>query len=133
MATYFQGYGRGSMPPQGTLRQSGSGGGAMVRERPAPKQEPRSFAMSPAAASQLGGHMGNHAYNTKGAPLKGAAQSLVTGPGLMCDGPTVTQPGPGGGRTLYGQSGTQTQHGEAAGRPFEPSSRGWEPNPGVRK
>jgi hypothetical protein len=133
MAVYFQGYGRGSMPPQGTLRQSGSGGGAMVRERPAPKHEPRAFAMNPEGVSQYGAAHGTHITGGGGREVQGGVKSIVTGPGYMCHGPTPTQPGVGGGRTLYGQSGTQQQHGEAAGRPFEPSMRGWEPNPGVRK
>jgi hypothetical protein len=131
--TYFQGYGSGSPPSPGATRQSGSGGGARVTERSAPKVEPRPYAMSPAAASQLGGHIGTHVMDGGGKEVRGGAQSLVTGPGLMCHGPTVTQPGPGGGRTLYGQSGTQQQHGEVAGRPFQASHRGWEPNPAVRK
>jgi hypothetical protein len=130
---YFQGYGSGAAPRQGATRQSGSGGGARVTDRTAHKVEPRAYAANPAAVSQMGTALGNHAYNTKGAPLKGAAQSLVTSPGLMCDGPTPTVPGVGGGRTLYGQSGTQHMHGEPAGQPFQASHRGWEPNPGVRK
>jgi hypothetical protein len=133
MKTYFTGYGSGQVPRQGASRQSGSGGGARIVERQAPKVEPRSYAMSPEGVSQYGTAMGNHVTGGGGRTVQGGVKSIVTGPGYMCDGPTVTVPGVGGGRTLYGQSGTQQQHGEAAGRPFEPSMRGWEPNPGVRK
>jgi hypothetical protein len=128
--TYFTGMGSGQVPRQGSARQSGSGGGARFTERSAPKAEPRPYAVSPAAVSQMGGHRGNHSTDSGGKVLPGGGKSLVTGPGLSCDGPTVTHPGVGGGRTLYGQSGTQHQHGEAAGRPFEPSDRGWAPPPG---
>jgi hypothetical protein len=128
--TYFRGQ---SLGGNSAGRQSGSGGGARFVERSAPKAEPRARAVSPAAVSQLGVHQGNHATDSGGRVLRGGAQSLVTGPGLMCHGPTVTVPGVGGGRTLYGQSGTQHQHGEAAGQPFQASHKGWEPNPGVRK
>jgi hypothetical protein len=130
---YFTGQGSGSVPRQGATHQSGSGGGARVTERSAPKVEPRAYAVSPAAASQIGRSLGTHVTGGGGREVRGAATSLVTGPGLMCHGPTVTVPGVGGGRTLYGQSGTQHQHGEAAGRPFQASHLGWEPNPGVRK
>jgi hypothetical protein len=125
---YFTGHGSGSVPRQGATHQSGSGGGARVTERSAPKSEPRPYAMSPAAASQLGGHQGNHATES-GKILRGGAQSLVTGPGLMCHGPTPTVPGPGGGRTVQ-PSGGQGQHGPVAGTPFQPSDRGWAPPPG---
>jgi len=130
--TYFQGYGSGQVPRQGTARQSGSGGGARVTDRTAHKVEPRAYAANPAAVSQFGGAMGNHAMNTKGPPLKGAAQSLVTGAGLMNDGPRPCGQGPGAGRDVM-PSGGQGQHGPAAGQPFQASHRGWEPNPGVRK
>jgi hypothetical protein len=39
MKQYFTGYGSGSVPRQGATRQSGSGGGARVVERNAPKAE----------------------------------------------------------------------------------------------
>jgi hypothetical protein len=74
--TYFQGYGSGQVPRQGTARQSGSGGGARVVERSAPKAEPRPYAVSPAAASQLGGHRGDHATDSGGKVLPGAVRAL---------------------------------------------------------
>ena len=128
MAVYFQGFGRGSMPPQGTLRQSGSGGGAMVRERPAPKQEPRSYGMSPEGVAQYGLAQGNHVGGIEGGgrQVSGGVRSIVGGPGYEAVGPTRSVPGPGGGRTLYGQCGTVQQYGEVAGKPFQASHKGWE-------
>jgi hypothetical protein len=118
MAVYFQGFGRGSMPPQGTLRQSGSGGGAMVRERPAPKQEPRSYGMNVEGVAQYGSAMGNHAMETKGV-LPGGVRSIVGGAGYEAVGPTRSVPGVGGGRTVA-HCGSQGQHGPVAGtRPEE--------------
>jgi hypothetical protein len=122
---YFTGRGQGSMPPQGTLRQSGSGGGAMVRDRPAPKQEPRAYGMNPGGVSQLGGHYGTHVMDRGGKEVQGGAQSIVGGAGYEAVGPTKSVPGPGGGRTLYGQCGTVQQYGPPAGKPFQPSDKGW--------
>jgi hypothetical protein len=135
MKQYFTGFGSGSMPKQGATRQSGSGGGARVVERQAPKVEPRSYAMSPEGVGQYGTAQGNHVSGIEGGgkTVQGGVKSIVSGPGYMCHGPTPTTPGVGGGRTLYGQSGTQQQHGEPAGQPFQASHRGWEPNLGVRK
>jgi hypothetical protein len=132
--TYFTGYGQGSAPRQGSTKQSGSGGGARVTERSAPKHEPRSFAMSPEGVGQYGTAQGNHVSGIDGGgrTVSGGVKSIVTGPGYMCHGPTPTQPGPGGGRDVM-PSGGQGQHGPVAGTPFQASHRGWEPNPGVRK
>jgi hypothetical protein len=129
MKTYFTGFGSGQVPRQGTARQSGSGGGARVVERSAPKVEPRAFAMSPAGVSQYGTAQGNHATDSGGRTLKGAVTSIVGGAGYEAKGPTPTVPGVGGGRTVM-HCGSQNQHGEVAGRPFEPSDRGWAPPPG---
>jgi hypothetical protein len=100
MAVYFQGYGSGQVPRQGTARQSGSGGGARFTERSAPKAEPRPYAMSPAAVSQMGGHRGDHATDSGGKILPGGGKSLVGGAGYEAKGPTPTVPGVGGGRTV---------------------------------
>jgi hypothetical protein len=128
MAVYFQGYGSGSVPRQGASRQSGSGGGARVVERDAHKAEPRAYAMSPAGASQLGGHMGNHATES-GKMLPGGGKSLYAGAGYNNLGPTPTVAGPGGGRDIH-PCGSMGQHGPVAGTPFQPSDRGWAPPPG---
>jgi hypothetical protein len=129
MKTYFTGYGSGQVPRQGAARQSGSGGGARVTERSAPKAEPRAYAMNPAGVSQYGTAQGNHATDSGGRILPGGVQSIVHGPGYEAKGPTPTVPGVGGGRTVM-PCGTEGQHGPVAGRPFEPSDRGWAPPPG---
>jgi hypothetical protein len=121
---YFTGHGSGSVPRQGASRQSGSGGGARVVERDAHKAEPRAFGMSPAAVSQLGSAMGNHAMETKGV-LPGGGKSLYAGAGYNNVGPTPCGEGPGAGRTVQA-SGGQGQHGPVAGQPFQASHRGWE-------
>src|SRR6516162_5554085 len=100
MAVYFQGYGRGSVPPQGTLRQSGSGGGAMVRERPAPKQEPRSYGMNVEGVAQYGSAQGNHVTGDGGRTVQGGVRSIVGGAGYEARGPRPTVAGPGGGRDV---------------------------------
>jgi hypothetical protein len=129
---YFQGYGSGQVPRQGALKQSGSGGGAMVTERSAHKAEPRSFAVSPEAVSRYGTSQGTHITGGGGREVPNKGQSFVTGPGLMNDGPIPCGQGPGAGRSVQ-PSGGQGQHGPVAGTPFQASHRGWEPNPGVRK
>jgi hypothetical protein len=127
MAVYFTGRGQGSVPRQGATRQSGSGGGARMTERPAPKAEPRAFAMSPEGVAQYGSAQANHVSGIEGGgkQVSGGVKSIVTGPGYMCHGPTPTQPGPGGGRSVQPHGG-QGQHGEVAGPPFQPSHKGWE-------
>jgi hypothetical protein len=97
-------------------------------ERSAPKQEPRARAVSPAAVSQIGGHRGDHAMES-GKVLPGGGKSLYAGAGLNNVGPTPCGQGPGAGRTVM-PSGTVGQHGPVAGRPFEPSDKGWSPPPG---
>ena len=131
---YFTGHGSGSVTRQGASRQSGSGGGARVVERSAPKVEPRSYAMSPEGVGQYGAAQGNHVSGIEGGgkTVQGGVKSIVTGPGYSCHGPTPTVPGVGGGRTVQA-TGSQAQHGPVAGTPFQASHRGWEPNPGVRK
>jgi hypothetical protein len=129
MKQYFTGYGSGQVPRQGATHQSGSGGGARVIERSAPKAEPRSYAVSPGAVSQLGGQMGNHATDSGGRRLPGGGQSLVGGAGYEAKGPTPSVVGVGGGRTIM-PCGSMGQHGPVAGTPFEPSDRGWAPPPG---
>jgi hypothetical protein len=131
MAVYFQGFGRGSMPSQGTLRQSGSGGGAMVRERPAPKQEPRSYGMNPGGVSQLGSAMGNHVTGGGGRTVQGGVQSMVGGAGYEAVGPTRSVPGPGGGRQVQHCG---SQHGLVRDpEPQRSSHNGWEIPPGQRR
>jgi hypothetical protein len=126
--TYFQGYGSGQVPRQGTSRQSGSGGGARFTERAAPKAEPRARAVSVPAVSRQGTAQGTHVTGGGGREVRGAVTtSLYAGPGYQGGpvGPRPTVEGPGGGRTVM-PCGTEGQHGPAAGQPFQPSHRGWE-------
>jgi hypothetical protein len=124
--TYFTGQGSGAMPRQGATRQSGSGGGARMTERSAPKVEPRSHGMNVEGVAQYGSAQGNHVMDHGGRTVQGGVRSIVGGAGYEAVGPTRAVPGPGGGRTLYGQCGTVQQYGEVAGKPFQPSGRGWE-------
>jgi hypothetical protein len=126
---YFSGHGSGQVPRQGSARQSGSGGGARVVERSAPKAEPRAYGMNPAGVSQYGLAHGNHATDSGGRTTQGGVQSIVGGAGYEAVGPTRSVPGPGGGRTVM-PCGSMGQHGPVAGTPFEPSDKGWAPPPG---
>jgi hypothetical protein len=128
MPVYFTGRGMGSVPRQGDTRQSGSGGGARVTERSAPKVEPRAYGMNPAGVSQMGGAMGNHVSGGGGRTVQGGAQSIVGGAGYEAVGPTRSVPGPGGGRDVHHCG---TQHGLVRDpEPQRSSHLGWEP---VRK
>jgi hypothetical protein len=124
MKTYFTGYGSGQVPRQGTARQSGSGGGARVVERSAPKAEPRSYAMSPEGVSQYGAAQGNHVSGIEGGgrTVQGDVKSIVSGPGYEAKGPTPTVSGPGGGRTVH-HCGTQATHGPTVGQRPEPTPK----------
>jgi hypothetical protein len=100
MAVYFTGRGSGETPRQGASRQSGSGGGARVVERSAPKVEPKAYAMNPAGVSQYGTAQGNHVTGGGGRTVQGGVQSMVGGAGYEAVGPTRSVPGVGGGRTV---------------------------------
>jgi hypothetical protein len=98
------------------MSKSRSGGGITsnkVVHRPAPKAEPRSRAVNPAYADQLGRALGNHATNS-GKTLKGGAVPMDAGRGYQGPkGPSdnVAAVGVGGGRTVM-KSGTQSMHGQ---------------------
>lgn len=92
----------------------------------------------PRGVSQIGSAMGNHAMgkggNLRGAvePVRGARQQ-AGGPGGVPLGNEVAlnvgKGGPGAGRTLYGQCGTQGQHGAPdRGMPGLPSTKGQWPD-----
>ena len=97
---YFSGQGSGAIPRQGATRQSGSGGGARIVERSAPKVEPRSYGMSVEGVSQYGLAQGNHVMDHGGRTVQGGAKSIVGGAGYEAVGPTRSVPGPGGGRQV---------------------------------
>jgi hypothetical protein len=83
-------------------------------------------AMNPRGVSQIGSSIGSHATNsgkklTKGVePVRGAMKP-AGGPGGIELGNqcavNVGKGGPGAGRTLYGQSGSQGTHGPVSGSP----------------
>jgi hypothetical protein len=125
--TYFTGHGSGAVPRQGSTRQSGSGGGARMTERSAPKAEPRAYAMSPEGVAQYGAAQANHVSGIEGGgkQVSGGVKSLVSGPGYNNVGPRPTTPGPGGGREVHHCG---TQHGLVKDPvPQQASHRGWEP------
>jgi hypothetical protein len=124
--TYFRGQ---SMGGNSAGRQSGSGGAARVVERSAPKVEPKAMAVDVAALSRYGTAQGTHVMDRGGKELPVPSGQLMHGPGYEAKGPTPSVPGVGGGRTVQ-HCGSQSQHGPVAGRPFEPSDRGWAPPPG---
>ena len=68
--------------------------------------------------------MGNHSTDGGGKVLRNAVEPMMSGklirPGQPEMGNTLapaTVCGPGGSRTLYGQSGTNQQYGGVAGKP----------------
>jgi hypothetical protein len=128
---YFTGMGSGSVPRQGASRQSGSGGGARVVERSAPKAEPRSYGMSPEGVAQYGTAQGNHVTGDGGKTVQGGVKSIVGGAGYEAVGPTRSVPGPGGGRTVQHCG---SQHGLVRDpEPQRSSHNGWEIPPGQRR
>jgi hypothetical protein len=103
------------------MRRSGIGSGGGIgmnkhRDVRAPKAEPRARSINPSAVAQLGTHVGDKVTHVKGSTgYRG--EPLVRGSGYSPpQGPTdnVAACGVGGGRTLYGQSGSQGMHGQPA-------------------
>ena len=92
------------------MKRAKSGGGItsnkVVNSR-APKAEPRSRAISPAAVSQIGLKQGNHATDT--GTFRRRSEPLVVGRGYQTPvGPTSNMgQGPGANRTVY-RSGSQS-------------------------
>ncbi len=85
-------------------------------------------AVSVKGASRIGSSMGNKATEKSGA-LRGAVEPVMNA-GRAISAPlgnavalNVAGGGPGKGRNLYGQSGSQAQHGAPAGQP-RPQGRG---------
>jgi hypothetical protein len=118
MKQYFTGYSGGGHRPGGGISSN------KVVERQAPKQEPRAHAISVEAVSRYGAAQGTHVMDRGGREVRGAvATSLVSGPGYAGGpvGPTKWESGPGGGRDVQ-HCGSQGQHGEVAGTPFDSSS-----------
>ena len=82
--------------------------------------------ISPKGVSQFGSSIGNHSTDS-GKILRGGVEATrigmmpAGGPGGVMLGNeaalNVGKGGPGTGRTLFGQCGTQSQYGPAAGKP----------------
>jgi hypothetical protein len=88
--------------------------------------------MRPAGVSQIGSSMGNHATQT-GKVLRGAVEPIAgrAKPSVPLGNDValnVGKGGPGAGRTLYGQSGTQGQYGSVSGSP-RPAGRSFDAPP----
>jgi hypothetical protein len=114
-----------------TKRGNGNSGhrpGGGINSREAHKQGVKvgrsAIEMRPAGVSQIGSSMGNRVTNS-GRTLSGAVEpvqgkalpqglSVPLGNQKALD---VGKGGPGAGRVLYGQSGTNKQYGPAAGSP----------------
>jgi hypothetical protein len=124
-----------------TLSKSGSAGGGFrsrqVREvgnRPGRVAE----RVNPGGVSQIGEALGNHSTenrtvsNYRGDKMI-AGQLVRPGqPRLGNEVAFTTQCGVGGSRNLYGQSGTQAQHGPVAGEP-KPAGRGFDSRSTITK
>jgi len=115
------------------MAMKGSGGGGFG-SRPHVEKPVRTGTGSrgthPGGVAQLGQHVGDHTTNRpgssgyRGEPLHNDRnfQPVKFGNELATN---VGKGGPGAGRTLYGQSGQQGQHGPVAGSP-RPQGRGFD-------
>jgi len=115
------------------MAMKGSGGGGYGSrphvEKPI-KTGSGSRGTHPGGVAQLGQHVGDHTTNRpgssgyRGEPLHNDRnfQPVKFGNELATN---VGKGGPGAGRTLYGQSGQQGQHGPVAGSP-RPQGRGFD-------
>lgn len=80
--------------------------------------------VSPGGVNQLGTIRSDHATDAQGKILRGDRTPLYGGPGPTNAGQklgneiatNVGKGGPGTGRTLHGQAGSQAQHGPVEGR-----------------
>ena len=113
------------------MRGSGGGGyGSRPHVEKPVKTGSGSRGTHPGGVAQLGQHVGDHTTNRpgssgyRGEPLHQdrSFQPVKFGNELATN---VGKGGPGAGRTLYGQSGQQGQHGPVAGSP-RPQGRGFD-------
>ena len=113
------------------MRGSGGGGyGSRPHVEKPIKTGSGSRGTHPGGVAQLGQHVGDHTTNRpgssgyRGEPLHNDRnfQPVKFGNELATN---VGKGGPGAGRTLYGQSGQQGQHGPVAGSP-RPQGRGFD-------
>jgi hypothetical protein len=114
-----------------TMAMSGSGGGGGYGSRQHVEKSVRtgtgSRSARPAGVAQIGVTQGDHITNKSDTGYRGEKlhndrtfQPVKFGNELATN---VGKGGPGSGRTLYGQSGLQGQHGSVAGVP-RPQGRG---------
>jgi hypothetical protein len=101
-----------------------------VVHRPHGKTEPIANKYRPQGVSQWGQMQGSHSTRTGDSDYRGEAKRGGKGyepPGMISN--PVAAVGVGGGRTLYGQAGSQGQHGTPAqGAPGLPSTKGQWPD-----
>jgi hypothetical protein len=122
-------------------RPAGGLGSKQVRKVGIAKGQP-AHAMRPGGVSQIGSSTGDHATGS-GKILRGAVEPMrgeqrrPGQPGSVELGNqcalNVGKGGPGVGRTLYGQGGTQGTHGSVAGSP-RPQGRSFDaPAPATKR
>jgi len=112
------------------MRRSGTGSGGgigmnKVVHRPHGKTEPKANAYRPQGVSQYGGMQGSHVTREGDSDYRGEPKRGGRGyepPGMISD--PVKAVGVGGGRTNYGQSGSQGCHGTPAQGNPPPAGRG---------
>jgi hypothetical protein len=99
-----------------------------VRHTSAPKVEPRAKRIREPAVAQIGGNYGDHTTNKGETGWR--PKSIYGGAGYSNPvGPTnMALSGPGAGRKLYGQSGSQGCHGTPAQGIGRPSTKGQWPD-----
>jgi hypothetical protein len=106
------------MSKSGNIKGGGPGS-RVVKEVGVRNGQPRHVVNS-RGVSQIGSSLGNHITNQRGNASK-AVESVITskvGISVPLGNEIAAQGlGVGGGRRLYGQSGSQTQYGPAAGSP----------------
>jgi hypothetical protein len=119
---------------------SKAGGGINSRQvtKQGVKTGQNARAMNPRGVSQIGSSIGSHATNngkklTKGVePVRGAMKPSGRPGGVPLGNECALRgTGVGADRTLYGQSGTQGQHGPVAGQ-ARPASRGFDERPNLK-
>jgi hypothetical protein len=96
-----------------------------VKHTTAPKVEPRARGINPSGVAQLGALVGDHVTGRGGRSVGYRGEELVRGKGYATPvgvSDPVKAVGVGGGRTLHGQAGQQSQHGPVAGK-VQPQGR----------
>lgn len=98
------------------MRRSGTGSGGgygsrNVRHTSNPKVEPRANARNPAAVAQYGALVGDHITNKSSTGYRGEPDYVRKGYSNPVGPTNMALSGPGAGRTIYGQSGSQGTHG----------------------